>query len=43
MYNRLLSLYIDGLLSEDGLSNAVEKRWITEKQKQQIIETVTKN
>ena len=43
MYNRLLSLYIDGLLSEDGLSNAVAKRWIKEEQKQQIIDSVTKN
>lgn len=43
MYNRSLSLYKDELLSEDGLSNAVVKRWITEGQKQQIKDSVTKN
>lgn len=39
MYNRLLMLYKDGLLSEEGLSNAVAKKWITESQKQQIIDS----
>ena len=39
MYNRLLSLYQQGLLSENGLSNAVLKGWITEKEKQAIMDT----
>lgn len=39
MYNRLLMLYQDGLLTENGLSNAVLKGWITPEQKQQIIDT----
>lgn len=43
MYNRLFCLYKDELLSEDGLFNAVVKRWITESQKQQIIDSVIKN
>lgn len=42
MYNRLLCLYKDELLSEDGLFSAVVKRWITESQKQQIIDSVKK-
>lgn len=42
MYNRLLNLYTDGLLSEDGLSNAVKKGWIKEEQKQEIINYVTR-
>lgn len=40
MYNRLLTLYKDGLLSEDGLSNAVQKKWISEAQKNNIIESL---
>lgn len=43
MYNRLLELFKDGLLTEEGLSNAVKKGWIKEEQKQQIIDSVTKN
>lgn len=43
MYNRLLTLYQEGLLTEDGLTNAVKKDWIKAEQKQQIIDTVTKN
>nr|WP_294490755.1 XkdX family protein [uncultured Anaerosporobacter sp.] len=42
MYNRLLNLYTDGLLSEEGLSNAVKKDWIKEEQRQQIINFITK-
>jgi hypothetical protein len=40
MYNRLLTLYQEGRLTEQMLSNAVKKGWITEEQKQQIIESV---
>lgn len=38
MFNRLKKLYASGKLSENGLSNAVTKGWITEDQKKQIIE-----
>ncbi|SHM82015.1 hypothetical protein SAMN02746066_03422 [Anaerosporobacter mobilis DSM 15930] len=40
MYNRLLTLYKDGLLSEEGLTNAVKKDLIKEDQKQQIIRSL---
>lgn len=43
MYNRLLTLYKDGLLTEKGLTNAVKKGWITSEQMQQIIDSVPKN
>jgi hypothetical protein len=37
MYNRLLMLYQEGRLTEQMLSNAVKKGWITEVQKQQML------
>lgn len=38
MYETLRRLYDAGKLSIIGLSNAVIKRWITESQKQEIME-----
>jgi hypothetical protein len=37
MYDVLLRLYQEGKLTEVGLSNAVEKGWITEAEKQKIM------
>lgn len=37
MYNRLKALYKAGKLSQEQLSAAVEKGWITETQKTKII------
>lgn len=37
MYNRLLNLYKDGILTEKGLNAAVENKFITEAQKNEII------
>lgn len=37
MYYTLLRLYIEGRLTENGLTNAVSKTWITDEQKQEII------
>lgn len=37
MYNKLLSMYQRGLLTEEQLQKAVEKGWISEEQKIQII------
>lgn len=39
MYNNLLRLYKLGKLSEIALTNAVNRGWITEEQKQEIIAT----
>lgn len=41
MYERLKDLYIDGELTQQGLSRAVLKDWITEKEMQEIIEAGT--
>lgn len=38
MYNRLFALYQNGLLTENGLTNAVLRGWIKAEQKQQIID-----
>lgn len=38
MYERLKALYESGQLSLDGLNKAVEKGWITEEQKQSIVD-----
>lgn len=37
MYNKLLSMYQRGLLTEVQLQKAVEKGWISEEEKIQII------
>lgn len=37
MFETLLRLYKEGRLPETGLNNAVIKGWITEEQKQEII------
>lgn len=37
MFERLKVLYEQGLINEVGLIKAVEKNWITEEQKQQIL------
>lgn len=37
MFETLKRLYLEGRLNEVGLSNAVTKGWITEEQKQEII------
>lgn len=37
MYHTLYRLYIEGRLTEIGLTNAVSKGWIVEEQKQEII------
>lgn len=39
MYETLLRLYKEGRLPETGLNNAVTKGWITEGQKQGIIDS----
>lgn len=41
MLERLKRLYLDGKLTDAGLSNAVTKGWITEDQKQEIISSVS--
>lgn len=38
MYYTLLRLFKEGRLSVSGLENAVTKGWITEEQKEEIIE-----
>lgn len=38
MYERLKRLYVSGKLTAVGLANAVIKGWITEAQKQEIME-----
>ena len=40
MYNRLKALYRSGKISEQQLSIAVTKGWITEAQKREIISEV---
>lgn len=37
MFERLRRLYREGKIDEAGLESAVEKGWITEEQKNQII------
>lgn len=37
MYYTLLRLYTESRLTENGLTNAVTKAWITEEQKAEII------
>lgn len=37
MYETLLRLWKEGKLTEQGLENAVEKGWVTEEQKQEIM------
>lgn len=37
MFERLNRLYNEGRLTEEGLSNAVIRGWITEQQKQAIL------
>lgn len=37
MYERLKRLYLVGRLSDEGLANAVEKGWITDGQRAEII------
>ena len=37
MYERLLNLYLSGRLDEVGLQKAVDRGWITENQKNEII------
>lgn len=37
MYNRLKRLYLAGQLTDEMLEKAVTKGWITEEQKQEII------
>lgn len=37
MFNRLKRLYEQGKIGEEELTNAVEKGWITEEQKDEII------
>ena len=37
MYNKLLNMYKRGLLTEAQLDNAVKKGWITEEQKEEIL------
>lgn len=38
MYNKLKRMYLEGRLDEGMLSNAVKKGWITESQKEEIIQ-----
>lgn len=40
MFEKLKALYKKGRLTEDGLTNAVKKAWITEDQKKEILESV---
>lgn len=37
MYERLKRLYDEGRIMEAGLKNAVKKKWITEKEMEEII------
>lgn len=37
MFERLRRLYREGKIDESGLESAVEKGWITEEQKNQIM------
>ena len=37
MYERLKRLYIEGKITEEGLTEAVKKKWITEEEKEMII------
>lgn len=37
MYERLKRLYIEGKIAEEGLNEAVRKKWITEEEKEMII------
>lgn len=39
MFETLMRLYIEGRLTEEKLNNAVIKRWITEEQKNKILNT----
>jgi len=38
MFEYLKELYQEGRISEAGLDNAVSKGWITEEQKQEIVQ-----
>lgn len=38
LYPRIRDLYMSGSIDETGLTNAVAKGWITEEEKQQLIE-----
>ncbi len=37
MFNRLKRLYLEGKIGEEELNSAVQKGWITEEQKDEII------
>ena len=37
MYERLKRLYNEGKIDEEGLQRAVDKGWITEEQREEII------
>jgi hypothetical protein len=39
MFETLMRLYIEGRLTEEKLNNAVIKIWITEEQKNKILNT----
>lgn len=39
MYDRLLNLWKQGKLDENGVNNAVIKGWITDSQKDEILAT----
>nr|WP_325300146.1 XkdX family protein [uncultured Dysosmobacter sp.] len=38
MYNRLKRLYCEGRLDDTALQNAAERGWITDEQKQEIVD-----
>lgn len=37
MFERLMDLYKNGALSQNGLERAVKRKWITDEQKNEII------
>ena len=37
MFERLKNLYLTGRITETGLNNAVKKNWITEEEKETIL------
>nr|WP_325300270.1 XkdX family protein [uncultured Dysosmobacter sp.] len=37
MFNRLKRLYCEGRLTDDALQTAVERGWITDEEKQEIV------
>lgn len=43
MFETLMRLYIEGRLTEEKLNNAVAKGWITEEQKNKILNSDKEN